>query len=1376
MTVADTYVVDAVVRHLAVLRQRGLADRRPIRIDGLTTFEAGLVRVGILRAHPTWRIGILAGANSEADGEINDERATRYRNDASKSPDLFVLLAPLGIVVESSLNEPAFYVVARATIFKQALAALRTEFNLSVADVQAVRETAIHSEPEAVYAYLRRWSRLEGSIDPDAPADHLGLLRDSKPDAESIIRLRARLILNATALEVLLRPGLAPGRANGELNRRLGVKADLHHELVLLRAWLLSGRRGAQPRLADFAEWTLVETDVEDAGLEFEPDLTRPPHSGWSDGEMAPAVEDSEGTSKLAWSIRNRRPGLKVEIALIEEISQSVVKHVGAVTTLSKQIQWSRVLGGADLHSTLQDLNPAGDQEGYLFRLRLRLLDGTKLVEDKESNPFQVTLTTTDEADQKASSAPTVWHALYKFHSERAVSPYIASGSPEAPEVVQLRDGGSRKRAAKIDLSPVLAEIERKMLDLPRFAGSWSVFVSQKAATSPSTLDLHRVTSGTDNKTFLDAREAFLALVADSGYVETLDLRDGAVRAGACEYVEAWVTLTEEFTNPSALGHGIANETKLRTARLGSIDTVKVSFAGDLDGVRHEILLVTPFHPTVVAWALGFHDLVHDWSRGHYDSAIKPPYKVGGSGSAVLGGVEGFRAGPRSMVLFTAFENEALPTSWAYSGSVHPLWQAFVRITGKVESRAKEWPEDLARLLGLKQVPAGGNRIDAKRVGSRLKKYAILHPYVRQMRIAALVAGDGQPLLDALRVIDEKPGTPSGAQSIRELRHELQVIGPRSDRLGAAVEDLTSNPGDGKWRGYTSTVLDNPETVLAPGFAFGIHGIDSGSDDSARFWPEVTSRLWSVAGGTNVTIFGPLLTTAAQLVPAPSAPVGYSSRGLVSRPSTVITSAGAEDVFAGNWTLVVPRPDQFATVTASAQHALLRAVDVAGGSVSPDFSIGLGVALAGPVSKALETAHQVSDWVIIADPLFAIELMDRAGTGTDTVLLDYSPEFDAYPGGRVVVSTGTLGELTKLNPTNPEAGLASPALTKVLSSISARLLLSLANPTKQVVRGLHGLALTRVFFRLGFPNALIIPMDGHADMFAVPRVTGTGRLADLLAVSVIGGCLHLAVVESKWVGKANLGKKATDGTTQVRTSMEVLRAEFLEYAGVDRDLRIDALREIILFHLARAKRHELPLPFTREDLLAATSNSELVRQAPIDGHVVVWCPDTDVDYESDDEGVKLVQLGEDQIRRYAVAMAGWPNGELPDADADADTALDAIFEQLIDSTLEDDLAEREAEETQASVADVSEDSATIPVSLPGTGDDGEPEGPPQDDGFTEELDETDPVAQPPTETANPPPRRLRHRCVRQTQLRTRFARPKCRSRDGAWCPSASERG
>ncbi len=261
-------------------------------------------------------------------------------------------------------------------------------------------------------------------------------------------------------------------------------------------------------------------------------------------------------------------------------------------------------------------------------------------------------------------------------------------------------------------------------------------------------------------------------------------------------------------------------------------------------------------------------------------------------------------------------------------------------------------------------------------------------------------------------------------------------------------------------------------------------------------------------------------------------------------------------------------------------------------------------------------------------------------------MLDYTPEFDPYPGGRVVVTTNWVTDAGEIG---AKALGDHKDLATVLSSISARRLLDLSNPTKQVVGGLRGLALTRAFIAGQLPGSLVLPVDGHEDMFVSKKAQKSGALADLVALTITGGRLEFHVYESKFSAAGAISALMEGGRSQARATADVLRDEYLAYEGVDRDFRIEALRDIVLFHHARAQRHGVPVAFGVNDIRSAFSDQGTVRSTPVSCSVVGWTP-TGVANAGSTVGADEVEqwlMGEEDIERYESEVKAWPGAAGP---------------------------------------------------------------------------------------------------------------------------------
>ena len=1230
---SEPYVAEGVLGFLAALAEKGLLTSRPVRIDGFTLEEIEAVLSAATEAVAPGRVAVLAETTSEHTLRIDSDRATRYRNEIDAGEGRgFVLFVPQGQPPESSLNEPAFLVTPRDRLFREALARRRRELDLSSADIEGIRQVSRYRQSEAVFSFLSAWDDVAGTIDPAAPFRSLGLLSHSglggMPDT-----VVERLRRNATATEIVGRPGLSPTRLLEELAAKVDLIVAEYGDRVLdLAVWWHGGQRGSQPEALDFALWPTM-TEADEVDIDFEPDLRLPPHRGWKDQGGQAVVDKAAAATTVEWQPQRVPSGVRYALQLIEASSQqAVISSLGGKSTRPRRsVKWSRVLSGPELLDQLRSLDPGGEENGYSFVLRLVVLRGSASIREYDSQPFVVTIGDNNVGVSSAPS-PTLYHALYQFHSEQSAESPEISPDDALPNAVRLESANGRVRDAAMDVSGRLLEIEQEIVDTPSAIGPLVVRPGETTGGAGLRFTPGRSILAADLPPYLiDARRHLFELISGRGPLESIPWRDEPFRGAAIQYVSAFQQAVEGTAIHARAAGGVAGEDQLRCAQLMSADTVKVMIP-DEQG-EFPLLLVPPIHPVSLAWIIDFADLCWAWSRGDFEAGSKPSY------AAVI---EHMAAGPRSMAWATAEHGAASPRWWGYGGNVTGTWQCFVPIGDDEDVRSRDWSGALLDALELPARPVGGGALDARRVGMRLKKYAVLHPYVNQLSLAVLTSGDALDLLEALRVIDEKPGTPAGAASVRELRYEVTVIGPQSPNLASAIDGMVADPGDARWSRYSNAILDNPETVLAPGFSYArraIHGTDS---EISGLWDGARRELDGLgARGVHVALLGAMLT--AQVASTAGGPTALTRGGLAARPrTTIITPENQRSPYQGDWVLSIGAGNAPESLSELAVADLATALALACGQVGPGVEVGLSVKLAGPMARVLRKVHQVSDWVIVSDPLFTIELMDqRRRAGHDTVMLDYTPEFDPYPGGRVVVTTNSIADVDDVA---AKASVSGEQLAAVLSSVSARLLLTLSNPTKQTVGGLRGLALTRAFIARRLPGALVVPVDGHEDMFVSKKAYKSGTLADLVAISITPAGIAFHVFESKYSESAAIGSLLEGGRVQARATADVLQDEYVAYSGLDRRFRLEALREIVLFHLARAKRHGVPVSFTERAVWETLGDDSLVRSAEVSCAVVGWTPlgVANAGPVTGSDGVDQWLMGGDDIEDFSAIVGAWP--------------------------------------------------------------------------------------------------------------------------------------
>ena len=154
----------------------------------------------------------------------------------------------------------------------------------------------------------------------------------------------------------------------------------------------------------------------------------------------------------------------------------------------------------------------------------------------------------------------------------------------------------------------------------------------------------------------------------------------------------------------------------------------------------------------------------------------------------------------------------------------------------------------------------------------------------------------------------------------------------------------------------------------------------------------------------------------------------------------------------------------------------------------------------------------------------------------------------------------------------------------------------------------------------------------------------SGTLADLVAVTMESGKLGFHVFESKYSAAAGIAGLVGPGRSQARATADVLNDEYLNYEGLDRRFRLEALRDIVQFHLARAERHAVPVAFAEQDVRQAFDNDDLLRDAGVTCAVVGWTPQglANAGPVTSDDDVDQWLMGAEDVEQYLQELDLWP--------------------------------------------------------------------------------------------------------------------------------------
>ncbi len=1181
---------------------------RVYRVEGFDAESARSIAQALRRA-PSITAAVI-GPKTLPDGvTVSVYRATKLRNTVDSNPDsAVVLFSPLGSSSSGSVDDIAVCKVTRGAIFSEALRMLISEKSIDSHFVRQVRSYAPRNSDEDIFLFLTFYSS-DSPLPVDLLSCTLGLLPDTLL-AEDISDVPTRLAQNRAATNILLRRQLV---SDGRLLKQL---ADEKFNAVQFRQTCLEPLKRWRREtdctitlLHNYLSFDQMERGEAALDFDFTPQLSAcPPHDGFTakDVLLGDRVQEDleqeveaevETPSKVTWQLSSlcSPANVRFVVWLVEaETGEDLVRvksDKAKPRGNSCKFNWVRLL------RTKQVLNEAlrsDGEDGHALRIRVVAERGQETTIVKESAPFHLVGkedVVLDERTQDKGLPPTAAHALYRAAATKGQHPQFGRTSMvpsehKAEMVIQF-DRSKVKTALDVPWKLWAAVQPRILASIPAPSGfAARVDIAQESMSEVTLRDTPPLPRGGLVDQFLEARSAYLHATLDPANVplsapEVLLYSKSEIMDLAIAYAESFRALS------GLVGHHTASVLPAgeqhRIAGILQIDTIQLRDSSQ--GL--EMLVLLPTHPTVVAWQAALHQLVVTWAK-------KSPKEM----PAYEDIVGALRCGPRCMAfpLFNTKSNTV--RHMVYGGNLASLWSFYC-------PPERAWDEDdleaIQEIAGVSKSPVWESPESHRYLGRRIEQFAELHPYKDALSLYALNPGSGIDLLEALRLA----GREKHRLERRRVNVSLANAGPLAS-LGDAIDKMVTYPGANTWRKYSEAILGKQESILSPGFAYAKRTTvpSGGSAAAARCLVETCTE----ANGYDIAILRKMLEpTTGSYEPAASASGSFHLYGLELVPVVKFSrDLGAASRFAGDWIVGFDRA-QDPSNAAYAHHypnstrpiflALIGATqtlwDLAGAALEmPSGSApALRISLLEDHRKALETAHTKCRWVIIQDPLFSVELLDRRDRTQDQagpVLLDFAPEFAPFPASQLVVATTKATELQRAaqRVATEFIGADIPVMER-LAAISARLLMKMSNPTRQVLGERAGLILAHYYLLRKNRNVgFVIPMDAHKEMFLqTSDSTSDRRMADYIFVRCKRGGLAMDVIEVKYTAESAFPMGQFEkGLKQAKSSAELLAELFKDRGRVDKDYRYEKLGEILEFYRARAERHGFATNISAADL------------------------------------------------------------------------------------------------------------------------------------------------------------------------------------------------
>jgi len=798
-----------------------------------------------------------------------------------------------------------------------------------------------------------------------------------------------------------------------------------------------------------------------------------------------------------------------------------------------------------------------------------------------------------------------------------------------------------------LPVSNLLRRIESETLSHPETLGRWRLsFCSGEAHHSVQpTLRQFRDT-GQIPAAFMQARAALFQAIQrgpDDCLTATVDLTryEDLILAYASTYSD-WLAQVQADFDTLAVRE---EEGRRRTDPIFlDLDIVELLLPnGSL--LPDRVYLLAPTHPVRLLWHLQRARMAQAWIRAAVDAGPASELLTAPVRRYLRQGLVPLNLPP---IIRTAHEGypEGVSHFYVEQGPLSLFWSLYVREDTR-DNRALRARTQRALGIGRQSAAAaevGG--IGKATMTHKLLRYLVQHPYVRALKLNVFNPGDAGLIVDSILGV-EKARNKAGMSPLRyELRLFTQSVG--LDDVGEAVDELL-NP-ERQVSPEADTFAVPSQNHLFPKLRFSRNSLDDFLHQPERY-------------KAHVSILHDLFPVDVDLEALRAGRSSFA-HGLIQEQVTHF--AGDHTHYAWQRQLMATPcqelPEDDAAVSARLAKLLGQVINlqasVAAGKKVEAVAPTLQLNLAMREKNLLYQIHAVSDWVFIIDRHLGLEYFDSATSDDRPVyLLDFTPEFGGTDTDRLLLTTRSVDEVTRLiRPALEEYDLFAGEGVEVyflqlLRSLSGRLALKLLSSPNDVREAL-GLAMARLFLEQYdlLTDLIVLPLDAHGNLFAeagqeTPLEEEVSlQRGDLLLVTCDPETrtVHFRIIEVKW--RADLGDLSAYVTLrqqiegQLIQSEEALRRHFdpqlRPVDRVDRQVKTKELISLLSFYLERSRRYGLV-----SDRAAAAlrpfieSLDKGYRLACAGAGLIFDFGYTGVTQEEEHAGLVFHRVGRDHIRR-----------------------------------------------------------------------------------------------------------------------------------------------
>lgn len=733
-----------------------------------------------------------------------------------------------------------------------------------------------------------------------------------------------------------------------------------------------------------------------------------------------------------------------------------------------------------------------------------------------------------------------------------------------------------REGAVHVSLSPVLLELERRMLAAPDNAISWRMAVTQ-GSSQPAVVDLAGWPEGVESERFVEVRKRYFEKIRTTPKdLVTQGADPFVLKSLALEYASAYLDLVQAVLKRADTGEGPEAQRALVDLRhILSIDSIRIAITDYRDRYR-EAALVSPLHPLRAIWFATWAEVGRKWLEAAKNG---PREFIGPTRDALL------------RQLAPAAFPPVLPTEAGHVltavDNLNPFWSLYAP---SHETDPRGLVGEVCAALGIPEPAIGGALIDGAYLASRAQRYLAQHPYVRTFVVNAFNAGRATVLADMLLELQRRP-------AFADLRYDIRLFVPDPDMpgVGEALVSLLS-PESGTTGKEADAFVTPTESHIRPKLRLAIRAASEFRDNPEQHAAHI-SMLFDVFPAEEIQVVRASPRTES------SAVHGLVQRFAVDYVEDENTVAWRRRPLHGPVKPLEGDEELTDLLSGLARTISTATAAVATGQVAVNLRPVVTLVLNSDERALLHQVHEVSDWVVTLDRNMGIEFFDhRHHPSRPDYLIDHSPDMANALGHRLVITSRSVAELEALlKPVLADygirvAGAHALVILEQLRSLSGRLALKLISAPNQRAEAL-GLALSRLYLEHQgvFENQIVVPLDAHIDLYRALKQQADElgdevsfrrtdlALFDLDATRRLITCRLVEVkcyTQVGGLGSYNQLKQTV--AAQIAQSEQVIAWHFdpnrTEIDRADRAMKVRDLAALLEFYLDRSRRYGVIAP------------------------------------------------------------------------------------------------------------------------------------------------------------------------------------------------------